>query len=196
MLDANHFSLLPCTKEDISAISARGYFCFPPFDPTKDDDPVSLDSFFCKVVPNEDEEHFSKTYKLIENEFPKDVLALASIANSGFSFGAYEDKPANLRNSGYNEDFPSIMLLAFGVRLDCQGQGIGTVAFKKLLQLIRESSIAGVRLLTLHPLEKAVPFYRSLGCVEIYEDEFKDVVESMFLDLWQKKTCSERKVAG
>ena len=66
------------------------------------------------------------------------------------------------------------MLLAFGVRLDCQGQGIGTVAFKKLLQLIRESSIAGVRLLTLHPLEKAVPFYRSLGCVEIYEDEFKD----------------------
>ncbi|WP_297946337.1 hypothetical protein [uncultured Fibrobacter sp.] len=117
MLDANHFSLLPCTKEDISAISARGYFCFPPFDPTKDDDPVSLDSFFCKVVPNEDEEHFSKTYKLIENEFPKDVLALASIANSGFSFGAYED-------------------------------------------------------------------------------EFKDAVESMFLDLWQKKICSDRKVAG
>ena len=85
------------------------------------------------------------------------------------------------------------MLLAFGVRLDCQGQGIGTVAFKKLLQLIRESSIAGVRLLT---LEKVVPFYRSLGCVEIYEDEFKDVVESMFLDLWQKKICSDRKVAG
>ena len=116
MLDANHFSLLPCSKEDISTIASRGCFCFPPFDPTKDDDPVSLDTFFCNVVPNEDEEHFSKTYKLVEDEFPKEILALASIANSGFSFGSYENKPINLRNSGYNEDFLLLCywLLVFG----------------------------------------------------------------------------------
>ena len=190
MLDANHFSLLPCSKEDISAIVSRGHFCFPPFDPTKDDDPVSLDTFFCNVVPNEDEDHFSKTYKLVENKYPKDILALASIANSGFSFGSYENKPINLRNSGYNEDFPSIMLLAFGVRRDCQGQGLGSLAFKKLLQMIRESSIAGVRLLILHPLEKAVPFYKSLGCVEVFNEEFQDEVESMLIDVWHKESFS------
>ena len=38
--------LLPCTKEDISTIASRGCFCFPPFDPTRDDDSVSLDTFF------------------------------------------------------------------------------------------------------------------------------------------------------
>ena len=117
MLQPNDFSLLPCTKEDVLAIASRGHFCFPPFDPVKDDDPVSLDTFFCKVVPNEDEEHFSKTYKLVKNVKPNDILALASIANSGFSFGSYENKPANLQNTGYNEDFPSVMLLAFGVRV-------------------------------------------------------------------------------
>ena len=80
MLQSDDFSLLPCTKEDISAIALQGHFCFPPFDPTKDDDPVSLDTFFCNVVPNEDEGHFSKTYKLVKNVKPNDVLALASIA--------------------------------------------------------------------------------------------------------------------
>jgi len=190
MLDANHFSLLPCAKEDISAIASRGCFCFPPFDPTRDDDPVSLDTFFCKVVPEEDENHFSKTYKLVEKDCPKDILALASIANSGFSFGSYEDKPANLQNSGYNESFPSILLLAFGVRKDCQGQGLGSLAFRKLLQMIRESSIAGVRLLTFHPLEKAIPFYKSQGCIENYTDEFEDEVESMFIDIWHKESNS------
>ena len=190
MLDANYFSLLPCTKEDISAIASRGYFCFPPFDPTKDDDPVSLDTFFCNVVPNEDDEHFSKTYKLVENKYPKDILVLASIANSGFSFGSYENKPANLQNSGYNEDFPSVMLLAFGVRKDCQGQGLGSLAFKKLLQMIRESSIAGVRLLILHPLESAISFYKSLGCVEVFNEDIQDEVESMFIDIWRKESKS------
>ena len=190
MLDANHFSLLPCTKEDISAIATQGHFCYPPFDPTKNDDPVSLDTFFCKVVPNEDEDHFSKTYKLVENEFPNEILALASIANSGFSFGSYESKPENLRNTGYNEDFPSVMLLAFGVRKDCQGQGLGSVAFKKLIQMIRESSIAGVRLLILHPLESAISFYKSLGCVEVFDEDFQDEVESMFIDIWHKESAS------
>ena len=190
MLDANHFSLLPCTKEDISVIASRGHFCFPPFDPTKDDDPVSLDTFFCNVVPNEAEEHFSKTYKLVKNVKPDDILALASIANSGFSFGSYEAKPANLRNTGYNEDFPSIMLLAFGVRLDWQNRGIGSVAFKKFLQMIRDYSIAGARLLILHPLETAVPFYKSLGCVEVFDEEFQDEVESMFIDVWLKESAS------
>lgn len=185
MLQPSDFSLLSCTKEDILAISARGHFCFPPFDPLMDDDPVSLDTFFCNVVPNEDEEHFSRTYKLVKKVKPDDVLALASIANSGFSFGSYEEKPLNLRNSGFNEDFPSIMLLAFGVRLDWQNRGIGTVAFDKLIVMIRESSIARVRLLTFHPLEKAIPFYKSLGCVKIYDDDFQENVESMFFDLWQ-----------
>lgn len=190
MLDANHFSLLPCTKEDISAISNRGHFCFPPFDPTKDDDPVSLDTFFCKVVPEENENHFSKTYKLVENGHAKNILALASIANSAFSFGEYENKPASLRNTGYNEGFPSVMLLAFGVRQDYQGQGLGSLAFRKLLQMIRETSIAGVRLLILHPLETAVSFYKSLGCTEIFNEEFQDEVESMFIDIWHKESNS------
>ena len=101
MLQSDDFSLLPCTKEDVLAIASRGHFCFPPFDPTKDDDPVSLDTFFCNVVPNEGEDHFSKTYKLVKNIKPNDILALASIANSGFSFGLYENKPVNLRNTGY-----------------------------------------------------------------------------------------------
>ena len=185
MLESDRFSLLPCTKEDILAISNRGHFCFPLFDPTKDDDPVSLDIFFCKVVPEEEENHFSKTYTLIENGRTKDILALASIANSDFSFGLYECKPADLRNTGYNEDFPSVTLLALGVRQDCQGQGLGTVAFKKLIQMVRESSIAGVRLLILHPIETAVSFYKSLGCVEIFNEEIHDEVESMFIDIWQ-----------
>ena len=124
----------------------------------------------------------------MENENPDDVLALASIANSGFSFGSYENKPADLRNTGYNEDFPSVTLLAFGVRKDCQGQGLGSLAFKKLLQMIRESSIAGVRLLILHPLETAVSFYKSLGCVEVFNEEFQDEVESMFIDIWRKES--------
>jgi GNAT superfamily N-acetyltransferase len=71
------------------------------------------------------------------------------------------------------------------VEKDCQGQGLGSLAFKKLLQMIRESSIAGVRLLTFHPLEKAIPFYKSQGCIENYTDEFEDEVESMFIDIWQ-----------
>lgn len=185
MLQPSDFSLLPCTEEDFLVIASWRHFCFPPFDPTADDDPVSLDTFFCNVVPNEDEEHFSKTYKLVKKAKPDDILALASIANSGFSFGSYENKPANLRNTGYNEDFPSVTLLAFGVSLDWQNRGIGSVAFKKLLQMIRKSSIAGVRLLTLHPLESAVSFYKSLGCIEVFNEDCQDEVESMFIDIWQ-----------
>lgn len=166
------------------AISTRGHFCYPPFDPLEDDDPVSLDLFFCKVAPEEDEGHFTKTYKLVANDEQKEILALASIANTGFSFGSYEEKPATLRNSGYNDIFPSIKLVAFGVRHDCQRQGIGTLAFNMLLQMIREFSIAGVRLLVIQPLEEAVPFYKSLGCVEIFTNEFEDEIESMFLDIW------------
>jgi len=40
-------------------------------------------------------------------------------------------------------------------------------------------------MLTLHPLESAIPFYKSLGCVEVFTDEFEEDVESMFLDIWQ-----------
>lgn len=58
------------------------------------------------------------------------------------------------------------------------------MAFNKLLQMIRESSIAGVRLLLVQPLEEAVPFYNSLGCVENFINEFKDDFESMYLDIW------------
>lgn len=185
MLEPNNFSLLPCQKEDFLDIAKREHFCFPPFDPLVDDDPVSLDTFFCKVAPEEDEFHFSKTYKFVENEDPSNILALASICNSGFTFNSYEAKPQSLRGIGFNEDFPSIMLLAFGVRHDCQKQGIGTVAFNKLVEMIKKSSIAGVRMLTLHPLESAIPFYKSLGCVEVFTDEYEEEVESMFLDIWQ-----------
>ena len=77
------------------------------------------------------------------------------------------------------------MLLAFGVRLDWQNRGIGSVAFKKLLQMIRESSIAGVRLLILNPLETAISFYKSLGCIEVFNEEIEDEVEFMFIDIWK-----------
>lgn len=185
MLLPSSFSLLPCGKEYFLAISARGHFCFPPFDPLVDDDPVSLDAFFCRVAPDEGEYHFSRTYKLVEKNDTSNILALASICNSVFCFDSYEAKPESLRGIGFNEDFPGIMLLAFGVRHDCQKQGLGTVASNKLVELIRESSIAGVRVLTLHPLESAISFYKSLGCVEVYADDFEDDVESMFLDIWQ-----------
>lgn len=108
MLEPNNFSLLPCQKEDFLDIAKREYFCFPPFDPLADDDPVSLDTFFCKVAPEEDRFHFSKTYKFVENEYPSNILALASICNSGFTFNSYEEKPQSLRGVGFNEDFPSI----------------------------------------------------------------------------------------
>lgn len=184
MLQSSDFLLLPCQKEDFSVISARGYFCFPPFDPLVDDDPISVDTFFCKVAPDEDEFHFSRTYKLVKKVNPSDILALASISNTGFTFNSYEEKPASLRGVGFNESFPAVMLLAFGVRLDWQKRGVGTVAFNKLVEMIRESSIAGVRMLALHPLESAIPFYKSLGCVEVFA-ECEDDVESMFLDVWQ-----------
>ena len=185
MLQPNDFSLLPCQKEDFRAISERGFFCFPPFDPLVDDDPVSLDTFFCKVAPEEDEFHFFKTYKFVKNVNHSDILALASISNTGFTFNSYEAKPEALRGVGFNESFPAVLLLAFGVRKDWQNRGIGTVAFNKLVEMIKKSSIAGVRMLTLHPLESAIPFYKSLGCVEVFADEYEEEVESMFLDIWQ-----------
>jgi len=49
----NDFLLLPCEKEDFLTISSKGYFCFPPTDPTESDDPVSLDSFFCNAIGDE-----------------------------------------------------------------------------------------------------------------------------------------------
>ena len=179
------FTLLPCTEEDLLAISLRDSFCFPPFYPLKDDDPVSLDTFFCKVIPDESRDHFVKTYKFVKKEAVSDILALASISNSSFSFGSYEMKPDYLRGCGYNEAFPSVLLNAFGVRRDCQRQGLGSLAFNMLIDMIRVSSVAGVRFMILHPLESAVEFYKSLGCIEIYDDT-ESVVEYMFLDIWRE----------
>lgn len=45
-------------------------------------------------------------------------------------------------------------------------------------------------MLTFHPLEKAIPFYKSQGCIENYTDEFEDEVESMFIDIWHKESNS------
>ncbi len=112
------------------AISNRGHFCFPPYDPTEDDDPFSLDTFFCHALLEGDQDHFFKTYKLIKKGHESDILALASISNSSMTFGSYDNKPDELRNTGFNDVIPAIKLLAFGVRNDCQKQKIGTIAFK------------------------------------------------------------------
>lgn len=174
----------PCDQRDFEVISKQGHFCFPPFDPTIDDDPTSLDSFFCNVAPFENEDHFCKTYKFTQEENKDSILALASISNSSILFDSYEDTLETLRNSGFNEAFPAVMLTAFGVKHGMQGQGIGTKAFKLLIQKIRQESIAGVRLLTLHPLPNAIPFYEAQGCHPFY-DENRIEIESMVLDLWQ-----------
>lgn len=185
MILQNDFELLPCSEEDYLALSKKDSFCFPPYDPLQDDDPVSLDTFFCKVVPEELNDYFVKTYKFVKNSNKDDILALASISNSSFSFGVYESKPSSLRDSGFNEAFPAVMLVAFGVRRDCQGAGIGSAAFNALLGMIRNDSIAGVRVLVLHPLEAAIPFYKSLGFMEVAAEEDESVVESMVLDVWR-----------
>jgi len=185
MIQQNEFVLLPCSKDDYLALSKRDSFCFPPYDPLQDDDPVSLDSFFCKVVPEEANDHFVKTYKFVKEADVDDILALASVSNSSFSFGAYESKPLSLRNSGFNEAFPAVMLVAFGVRRDCQRAGIGSAAFNAMLDLIRNDSIAGVRVLVLHPLENAIPFYKSHGFMEVTAEDDESAIESMVLDIWQ-----------
>lgn len=182
-MDIESIVMLPCEGEDFLRISQKVSFCFPPLDPTQDDDPVSLDSFFCKVVPYEKEDHFFKTYKFVEKGREDDILALASLANSSITFDTYESTPDTLQNSGYNEAFPAVMLSAFGVRFGLQRKGIGKRAFKLLLQNIREHSFAGVRLLTLHPLQDAIPFYIDRGCKPFYDEEGLEV-ESMVLDIW------------
>lgn len=179
--------MLPCQREDFLRISEKGSFCYPPFDPTQDDDPVSLDSFFCNVAPCEEEDHFFRTYKFVENGREDDIFALASVANSSITFDTYEDTPDSLQNSGYNEAFPAVMLSAFGVRFDLQKKGIGKRAFELLLEGIRKHSFAGVRLLTLHPLPEAVRFYLGRDCKPFYDEEGLEV-ESMVLDIWKKES--------
>lgn len=186
MVQQKEFVLLPCSKEDYLSLSKRESFCFPPFNPLQDDDPVSLDTFFCKVVPDELDDHFVRTYKFVKKSNVDDILALASISNSSFTFGEYEQKPSSLRNSGFNDAFPAVMLVAFGVRVDCQRSGVGSAAFGAVLDLVRKDSIAGVRVLVLHPLEAAIPFYRSLGFMEVCSEEDESVVESMVLDIWRR----------
>lgn len=180
----NDFLLLPCEKEDFLTISSKGYFCFPPTDPTESDDPVSLDSFFCNAIGDEGVDHYFRTYKLVSKGQEKEILVLASISNSSMAFETYEDQPQSIRNSGFNDAFPAVMLVAFGVKFDCHRKGLGTIAFNKLLELIRSQSIAGVRLLTLKPLPSAVPFYQSLDCQPLYAADDDTEVESMYLDLW------------
>lgn len=131
-MDIESIVMLPCEGEDFLRISQKGSFCFPPLDPTQDDDPVSLDSFFCKVVPYEKEDHFFKTYKFVEKGREDDILALASLANSSITFDTYESTPDTLQNSGYNEAFPAVMLSAFGVRFGLQRNGIGKRAFNRV----------------------------------------------------------------
>lgn len=129
MLSENTYSLLPFTKEDFSAIAQRECFCYPPFDPTEDDDPVSLDTFFCKALEDGSNAHFFRVYKLVDDADVDDILAIACISNSSITFESYESKPAELQGSGFNEAAPAVMLIAFGVRNDCQKQGIGSLAF-------------------------------------------------------------------
>lgn len=186
MLPENSYSLLPFTKEDFSALSQRGCFCFPPFDPTEDDDPVSLDTFFCNAMEDGSNAHFFRVYKLVDDADVDDILAIACISNSSITFESYESKPAELQGSGFNEAIPSVMLIAFGVRKDCQKQGIGSLAFRKLCNFICESSIAGVRMLMLHPLQSAVKFYQSQGCISVFANEYDSDVDLMYFDVWRK----------
>lgn len=186
MDNTKQYSLLPCAEEDFSAISKRGHFCFPPHDPTKDDDPVSLDTFFCKVLSDGEKDHFFKTYKLVNISDTSDILALASISNSSMSFCSYESKPKELQNSGFNDVIPTVKLLAFGVRKDCQKMGLGSLAFNMLKDFIKKSSIAGVRILLLQPLESAVHFYQSKGFQIFYTDEFETEIDFMYMDLWKE----------
>jgi len=185
MLKSNDFSFLPCSREDFSAISKRGHFCYPPYDPTEDDDPTSLDTFFCNALSESEDEHYFKTYKFVKNDSPKDILALACISNSSMVFDTYESKPVELQDSGFNEAIPAVMLIAFGVRDNCQKLGIGSLAFEKIKKMIRQESIAGVRILTLHPLESAIPFYQAQHCQIVYADEFESEVSLMYIDVWK-----------
>jgi len=57
--------------------------------------------------------------------------------------------------------------------------------FSKIKEMIREQSIAGVRLLTLHPLEEAIPFYQAQGCKSIYSDDDIQNIEHMYIDVWK-----------
>lgn len=183
MFQLDCYSLLPCTKEDFSAIAKRGHFCYPPYDPTEDDDPMSLDTFFCHALEDGEDDFFFKTYKLVKREHKQDILALASIANSNFVFGSYESKPTELQGSGFNEAIPAVLLVGFGVRNDLQKKGLGSIAFEKLKNLIRCQSISGARILTLHPLESAIPFYLAQKCKAIYSDDEAHEIEHMYIDL-------------
>lgn len=129
MLSENTYSLLPFTKEDFSAIAQRECFCYPPFDPKEDDDPVSLDTFFCNALEDGSNAHFFRVYKLVDDADVDDIRAIACISNS---------------------------------------------------------SIAGVRMLMLHPLQSAVKFYQSQGCLPVFTNEYDSDVDLMYLDVWRK----------
>lgn len=193
MCNTKQYSLLPCTEDDFTAISKRGYFCFSPYDTTEDDDPVSLDTFFCNVLSDGEKDHFFKTYKLVDERDTSDILALASISNSSMSFCSYESKPEELQDSGFNDVIPAVKLLAFGVRKDCQKKGLGTLTFNMLKEFIKDSSIAGVRILILQPLESAIPFYQSKGFQIFYTDEFETDIDFMYMDLWKEQDESTPK---
>lgn len=40
-------------------------------------------------------------------------------------------------------------------------------------------------MLVLHPLENAIPFYKSHGFMEVTAEDDESAIESMVLDIWQ-----------
>jgi len=129
-----------------------------------DCDNAMINKFVHKNLKKRVKKHFSQAYVLLKNEYFVGFYTLDtfSITKDNFEF---DNRP-----SGLPPIVPLIKLAMLGIDKSLQGQGLGKRVlkdvFSKVCQISKLTGCAGIYLLAEN---SAVPFYESLGFVNIKE---------------------------
>jgi hypothetical protein len=126
--------------EDFSIFT--GFTCLQPQDTDRD-----LDAFLQEDAEQHYRDRIAVTYVLTRNDFPKVPLGFATLQNDAIVVNNDDSLP--MVQDGYRyASFPGVKIGRFGISMDLQGNGLGSVFLLMIKKLMLDANRTGCRFIT------------------------------------------------
>lgn len=132
----------------------------------------NVDRFFFAERKEFEDNLLVKTYKLVHETEPQQILGLASIANASLILEEYPKRRDARIPKGISdiEAFPAVKIERLGVLEQIRRNGYGSILLQMLKEIFVFENRTGCRFLMADSLPSAVEFYRKNGFKELVDD--------------------------
>jgi hypothetical protein len=119
-----------------------GFTCLQPEDTDRD-----LDEFLLEDAERHYKDRIAVTYILTREDFPKVPLGFATLQNDAIVIDNEDSLPL-VQNTYRYAAFPGVKIGRFGISMDLQGKGLGSVFIFMIKKLMLDANRTGCRFIT------------------------------------------------